>query len=600
MTSQTITKHDQFLTYVQTVQKLRMDNIEVDDGKVREAAVDLAPSASLDAFVQGELAFLRGDYKASIEHFLQTQGTTHYHYFCYRSSAFVSHQLGRKKKALAFLAKALRIFPQDDQCLELLIELSDNTEQVKSARLALEAVREGQSLTEAPFSEDDVSIVGIADEEMNELTHLFDEEPEERHSMQDDISTTTTKTLDSASQAIDALKELADSNYEVETTSTERFITDHLVPANSLEHRIHSYRRRQVETMSAYAKQAAERIDKDEQFLLVLNGWQYAQSEDRTLNETLLPARYRHTTGGYFLRWNNKGIVINPGPNFLKNFHSKGLHITDIDAVVVTQDREEAYQDVHAIYDLTYHLNKMDSKLHIIHYYLNQQTHRRMASSLKPHFKQEKNTVHSLDLYVDSPDVESVDIAEGIVLHYFPTTKAEQSSRVGLRLELTRTSLAGTAMAQERQVNIAYLSGTAYSPLLGEHISGSDVIIAGFEDTDTDDYNKLKYNRDSLGYFGTSTLIQETHPKLLISAEYSGRDGDIRVEVVKKLRQEWAYSENQNTMILPGDTGLCLDLEEYRVRCNVTGTLVDPMQIQVVKSEDAFGHLRYLSPCCVV
>jgi glyoxylase-like metal-dependent hydrolase (beta-lactamase superfamily II) len=42
--------------------------------------------------------------------------------------------------------------------------------------------------------------------------------------------------------------------------------------------------------------------------------------------------------GGYFLKWRGKGIVIDPGFDFIDNFHDAGYHMREVDAVLVSHN----------------------------------------------------------------------------------------------------------------------------------------------------------------------------------------------------------------------------------------------------------------------
>src|SRR5690606_25144065 len=97
----------------------------------------------------------------------------------------------------------------------------------------------------------------------------------------------------------------------------------------------------------------------------------------------------------------------------------------------------------------------------------------------------------------------------------------------GIRLELTN---------EEQKLHIGYLSGLAWSPLISHHLSYCDIILAAFGNTCVKDYSMVAYNEDSLGYFGILTLLQQQAPKLLLLTEFGGREGDIRLEVAKKMR----------------------------------------------------------------
>ena len=62
--------------------------------------------------------------------------------------------------------------------------------------------------------------------------------------------------------------------------------------------------------------------------------------------------------GGYFLLWNKKGIVIDPGYDFLRIFYKKGFGLLNIDLIIVTHAHDDHCQDLEAIFSVLYKLNK--------------------------------------------------------------------------------------------------------------------------------------------------------------------------------------------------------------------------------------------------
>ncbi|MFQ5729395.1 MAG: hypothetical protein ACE5GN_03445 [Waddliaceae bacterium] len=285
------------------------------------------------------------------------------------------------------------------------------------------------------------------------------------------------------------------------------------------------------------------------------------------------------------------------------------MYSKDITHVIVTGEAPEAYKDVKRIYDLNYHLNKINPELQVIHYYLNHKVYKELSSVLKPNFKQERNTVHSLELFLDSPDVEKEELGNEVTLNFFAissrggfmagsdfkeTPKTELTNSMGIRLDFKR---------EGKSTKIGYISGAAWSPLIAHNLGSCDILITGFGNTNPNDYGKLNYNETTLGYFGTYTLLEEVKPRLLFCTEFDGREGDIRLEVTKKLRKEYetANSPSQSLpTILPADNGLFVDLESLRIECSVSKTLLDPKDVLVVKTNDTFGGLRYLSPKCLL
>lgn len=356
-----------------------------------------------------------------------------------------------------------------------------------------------------------------------------------------------------------------------------------------LEQKIKSFQKTQSDQIDRYLKERKRGIERDNFLLFYLHGWQSPLAF--TLTE-----QSRKSSGGIFLRWNGKGIAINPGTHFLKNFHAKGLNIRDIDFVIVTGETGEIYEDVKEIYDLNYQLNRLSPDLHIIHYYFSLKAFQELSKILKPHFKQERNNLHSLEIFMDSPEVEKVELAEGIWLHYFLTAMKDNKTEVipstlGIRLDLK---------AEDYQtMRIGYISNAGWNPLLAHYLGSCDLLITGFGNTSLSDCNKLSYNIDSLGYYGTATLLEEVAPKLFLSGEFGGREGDIRIEAIQKLRKEWkASSKMGSPAILPADKGLQICLKTLRVKCSVSDEWIESDKICIAKSSQTYGSVKYLAPSC--
>lgn len=66
--------------------------------------------------------------------------------------------------------------------------------------------------------------------------------------------------------------------------------------------------------------------------------------------------------GGYFLIWNKKGIVIDPGYDFIKNFYEEGYSIDDIDAIIVTHTHPDHEDELNTIITLLAEWNQYQKK----------------------------------------------------------------------------------------------------------------------------------------------------------------------------------------------------------------------------------------------
>lgn len=619
---------EKFEHYVSQVLKLA-DHAVKDPQALKEILllIDLELKASEgvkpdEDFFRGEYAFYNKEYDHALKAYLLARTIPQFQFYCYRTSAYISKEREQDDKALSFAKKALSIFPEDPFTKALIGTLTSSSP----------------------------SKVAIGKKEMEELAHIFQGNPEQKEelfahefeplrtsqtartesSMNMDFFSSTngrdptiaeelssrlypTATAISKPEPTVLLAELKKMTASEPIAETKRFSAPSL-PANTyddaLESQIQTFKEAQTNLLIKYFEEGKTRPQLPDFCLHVLHGWQPNEIKKNIdfAASALLTDQMRQATGGYFLRWNGKGIVINPGENFLKNFHSKGLHIKDIDFVIVTRNTPETYADVKEIYHLNMQLNKLSSEFQLIYYYLNPKAYQDLSSTLKPNFKQERHTVLPLELFIDSPDVEKIELAPDITLHYFSNAKQEAyfqtaspdsvnhkyPSSLGIKLELK---------SSHSTVKLGYLSGTGWSPLLSHYLGTCDILIAQFGNTSSADYNKNKYNESSLGYFGTYTLLEDVRPKILLCTEFGGQEGDIRLEAIQKMRHEHRQSKLQGrigSISLPGDNGLFLDLKTLQARCNLTHMLVDPQQIKVVKSTDAFGQLHYLSPHCLI
>lgn len=89
--------------------------------------------------------------------------------------------------------------------------------------------------------------------------------------------------------------------------------------------------------------------------------------------------------GGYFLILGGKGIVIDPGHNFLTNFLANGFHLGDIDAVVVTHAHDDHCADLEPLVTLMHqkHKNRYWPEEKMVKFFLNQSSYDKYISFLQ-------------------------------------------------------------------------------------------------------------------------------------------------------------------------------------------------------------------------
>lgn len=493
----------------------------------------------MESFFKGEYAFYSNNYEKALVHYMQARQVEEFEFYCYRATAFVSFSRKNPDKAASFLEKALSIKPEDAPCLNLKQEMLASQEESDPSKVA--------------------------------KPHPQTQETEEKPTANEPES------LPAMREAPEPPSDFIASKLGVDVEAEQE-----------LENRIQSHRDKIRASVRKYLENAPKPSSSLEDALYVLNGWNQPGPFDVIPH---LPAK----SGGYFLRWNGHGIVINPGSSFLERFHQAGLHMSMIDSVIVTEASTEAHEEIQQIYDLNYELNKMGTDLHIIRYYLNHNAHQRLAHALKPNFKQERNTVHSLELFLDSPDIEKESLSDDITLSYFSTG--------------TRSSISGNDKAHSLAIwlelnkgaevkRIGYISGAGWSHSLGSHFGAIDLMISGFGTTEPNDYGKLNYQDKELGYFGTYTLMEEVKPALHLVAGFDGKQGDIRLEIMKKMRKEFRKnhpSAPNAPVILPADRGMKVELNQMKVLSSINGEMLEPKKILICKTHDTFGVLSYVS-----
>lgn len=523
-----------------------------------------------DAFFKGEYAFYSGNYKQALAHYMQARDVPFFEFLCYRATAHVSFSRDNLKKTLNFINKALDMNPIDYSTLKLKHNILLKKGEENKAQEVLETIHT------------------IEKEHLPEIQNTA-EMPSTHNSEEQEPSP--------------ADKEEASNRF----IATELGVD--LDSEKALEARIQRFQQWRTDLVCNYLEESKKSREVKDQALYILNGW----TEDRLhpTSCTLLEEHTRKNSGGFFFRWNGQGVVINPGTNFLDLFHSHGLYIKDIDHVIVTRDNPVAHSDIKRIYDLNYQLNKVNPDLHVINYYINHSAYQDLSHVLKPNFKQERHTLHSLELFLDSPDIETIELGDGIALNYFSTSSREsftsntafKESRNGAQIHCLGVRLDLTQGQTGETLSVGYVSGTAWSPLLAHHLGPCNILITGFGHTNASDYGKLSYNERSLGYFGTYTLLEEVKPKLLLCAEFEGCEGDVRLEATRKLRKEY-QTANPSTdavpTILPADNGLFIDLKTQKIKCSVSNILIEPNEIVVTKTHETFGRLCYLSPTCLL
>lgn len=117
---------------------------------------------------------------------------------------------------------------------------------------------------------------------------------------------------------------------------------------------------RKTRLFSEYMQSLAKYLP--ENLLVSCTGWN-EPPKDISFSRPLLQQLFapNHETcqqGGYFFRYNQAGVCINPGFDFFERFSESGFHLWHIDTVIVTEDEERFSGNLELIHQFNRELNQ--------------------------------------------------------------------------------------------------------------------------------------------------------------------------------------------------------------------------------------------------
>lgn len=318
---------------------------------------------------------------------------------------------------------------------------------------------------------------------------------------------------------------------------------------------------------------------KNRSFMIILKGY----SSSTPFFYPALRERFHNIPikgGGIYIKWNGTGIAIDPGINFVENLHIAGLSIDDIDIIIVTHNHIDHNGDLATIDDLASYVDKKDISL-----YMDKNTEKEFSGRLI-NFKEENR--HGLDLLLLSKEGFTVGDKKNIIIKTIPTKhivkeiiKNEDEEEYVYVTNVTYAVKISLKENEEVKAVIGYTSDTVYLEELGKIFQDCDYVIANMSETSPEDYSKKKKKEKHLGYAGGKQLIEDCiaertaglqhmivagKPRYIVSEFWAGK-GDVRRELIKRLRQETGYQ-----YVYPGDIGMLFFLDQPHFLCGLCGS----------------------------
>jgi tetratricopeptide (TPR) repeat protein len=317
--------------------------------------------------------------------------------------------------------------------------------------------------------------------------------------------------------------------------------------------------------------------------LTILRGW----SSSVTLLEGSRDGQWRG--GGYFLKWRGHGLVIDPGFDFLDNFHDAGFHGTEISAVVVSHNHPDHNYDLISLDNLCYELFRKAPKPSKTLFALDEDTaktfpddspaHRGSACKLTRADSERKRWLGGFDEKLP------------FTIEHFPVSHgSDVSHAVGLRIRLHPEN------SNEPDIVVGYTGDGEFTDDLGKQLRGVDLLLAHVSQPDVAEFNDSSVlKKVHLGYNGLIRLIREAKPSLTLVGEFWAGLADLRLDLIAGIRLR-----SGSPAVLPACLGLRLRLKDFTVRCTRSGKQVPAAMVKVAPPLKEFGELGYLSPDSII
>jgi hypothetical protein len=287
--------------------------------------------------------------------------------------------------------------------------------------------------------------------------------------------------------------------------------------------------------------------DRDERFLLVLKRW---NSYSPILSSSGNPSM----GGGYFLCWNGKGIVIDPGISYIRNMIECGLRFADIDAVFMTHAHIDHCADFEPLLTLLYEYNKdRGAQEKHLDVFMNLGALRKFSGWVP--MRNPNLHLHALE----SDSIRRLASVYGLDVQITPAKHDEILSSeyaVGLIFNLGE------------DCHIGITGDTGWDPALSEYYLGCKVFLPHIGSIKVQEFSKPGYfYPNHLGIRGLTAMLEIIAPEIALISEFGEEfSGALRVQVTKAIASVMHRRVRRDMCCLPADVGLRIRLTDFRIQ----------------------------------
>lgn len=299
--------------------------------------------------------------------------------------------------------------------------------------------------------------------------------------------------------------------------------------------------------------------------------------------------------GGLYINYQGVGIVVDPGIGFVKSMHKHGIFITDINVIIITHDHLDHNADAAVLSSLLHDyntytqrknkivkeiFNTKSDKPHEIIWIADGETKNKLSKQVENLIPLRKYLGRQKQIFSRNNDIK----LSAVQTEHIRGNK----ETYGIKISLKYNGIT---------VNLGYTSDTGYFTGLADYYRDVDLLIFNISDIYKKDVKGIKDKHSHLGYNGSLKLLQESGAKVAIASEFCCTNGDIRVKLVKILKEE--ISTESKCDVFPGEIGLNIDLPSLKVECCICKNKVFAEDVKIVAPEKEYERIQYICGNCI-